>query len=96
MARSAVQKVKEEFNQLLNEANKEGYDRRFPCFGKPERYVDYDHSPSPEEAEEMCVGCPIYKEHREFGRVTKPGWGVHGGIAYRYGKALRKSTPEAA
>lgn len=96
MAKRAIRVVRAEFNQLLMDANKEGYDRRFPCFGKPEIYVDYDRSPSPEEAEAMCAGCPILDEHREYGLVTKPGWGIHGGIAYRYGVPLRESTPEAA
>lgn len=91
-----IKEVRAEFAMLLMEANKEGYDRRFPCFNKPEVYTDYTYSPSPEAAEEMCVGCPIFKECREYGLVTKPGWGVHGGIAYRYGVPLRKSTPEAA
>jgi hypothetical protein len=92
----AIREVRAEFKQLLDDANKYGYDRRFPCFNKPEIYQDYTHSPSPEQAEEMCVGCPIFAECREFGEVTKPGGGVWGGIAYRYGIPLRRSTPKAA
>lgn len=96
MPKRPIKEVRAEFSALLMEANKEGYDRRFPCFGKPEVWVDYERSPSPDEAEALCVGCPILAECREYGLVTKPGWGVHGGIAYRYGVPLRKSTPEAA
>lgn len=96
MPKRAIKEVRADFNELLMEANKEGYDRRFPCFDQPGPWSDYERSPSPEVAEEMCAGCPILKECREFGLVTKPGWGVHGGIAYRYGKPLRKSTPAAA
>lgn len=96
MSKRGVREVREEFNQLLNDANKEGYDRRFPCFDRPDVYVDYERSPSPEDAEAMCAGCPIYKEHREFGDVTRPGWGVHGGVAYRYGRPLRAKKPAKA
>jgi hypothetical protein len=94
MAKRAIRIVRDEFNALLDDANETGYDRKFPCFNRPDLYTDYDRAPSPEEAEEMCAGCPIYNEHREYGIVTKPGWGIHGGIAYRYGKPASASVED--
>lgn len=64
------------------------------CAGREAEYVDYDASPSQDEAEEMCVDCPLYLACRKSAELVRPAWGVWGGIAWEGGKrAHLRRTP---
>lgn len=82
--RRTPREVKTEFTFMLGQAARNGWEPK--CFGNPEDYVDYKHMPTAEEAEEMCIECPLYSLHREWAIITKPKTGVHGGLVFVEGK----------
>lgn len=63
---------------------------RSKCFGKPEKYMDYDEDKLPTNAEayELCNGCPMLVECARFASALKPPIGVWGGQVYSLGKVV--------
>lgn len=93
-AGSKPQALSEEFDAVLDDASLHGWNEQLNCHERPEQYVDYREAPTQERAEWLCAGCPIQQLCRDFGRATKPGWGVWGGESWRNGKRVR-DTPES-
>lgn len=58
------------------------------CKGKPGPYMDWDEPPAPEEAEEMCRGCPLLKACENFAIASRQTHGVWGGKVIHEGKWL--------
>lgn len=56
------------------------------CKGRSAEYSDYRSSPGRDEAEELCLPCPLYLACRANARHIKPKWGVVGGIAWENGR----------
>src|SRR5690606_11571298 len=51
------------------------------CSGREAEFIDYDEAPSPEQARNMCAGCPLLDPCRRYGEAARP-FGVWGGNVY--------------
>lgn len=56
------------------------------CAGNPAPYTDYADPPSAEEAEELCLPCPMYSICRKNAEWRKWKWGIYGGIVWLDGR----------
>lgn len=58
------------------------------CVGRWEEFTEYDeeHTPTEEQAAEMCDGCPLLDICRQSAKKERPEWGVQGGIAWAWGR----------
>lgn len=58
------------------------------CLDHPERYADYDEDAIPDEggAAALCAPCPLLGLCFDNARRVKPGWGIHGGVAWALGR----------
>lgn len=86
--------VRKEYEHFMMEAKRNGWEDKLKCHDREYQFALYEFSPSAERAEAMCEGCPMLKLCKEFGKVTKPGWGVWGGVAYRYGQPAHEPIAE--
>lgn len=93
MPKRGVRVVRREFFALLREAKRNDWDHKRNCYGRGEDFANYEVAPEPAVAEEMCASCPIRQLCREYGEVSKPGWGVWGGIGYDDGKPILEEIP---
>ena len=92
-AGSKPQRLADEFNHVLDDALADNWADQINCHEYPERYVDYQVTPSKERAEWLCEGCPVKALCKDYARATKPGWGVWGGERWKYGKRV-VDTPD--
>jgi len=54
-----------------------------PCqIRGPEKYADKPEKVSEDEAELLCVGCPLLKQCYDFAVASKQEWGIWGGINF--------------
>lgn len=86
--RSAAE-VTEEFNRALGELRADN--GRTNCEGRPHEFTDYDvlgETPTPEQARQMCMGCPLYFLCREYAQTTRPEHGVWGGEVWSHRKVV--------
>lgn len=51
------------------------------CEGRSDEFTGFDTPPTPQQAEDMCSGCPLLKVCQEYGEAAKP-YGVWGGRIY--------------
>jgi hypothetical protein len=86
VSRRGKRVVEAEFEVALRKASIDGV--KLHCEGRADEFVMYEKSPTRERAEVLCAGCPLESLHKEFGEVTKPGWGIHGGVPYAYGRPI--------
>lgn len=54
----------------------------YPCYDKPDDYVDYPENISVDEAEQMCHNCPALKQCYDFAVANNITWGIWGGINF--------------
>lgn len=74
------------------------------CIERETEFIDYPKRPEPEEAEELCSGCPILKLCGDYAKhVQKPTHGVWGGkvwvvspVDMTRGIMLQKTVSRAA
>ena len=52
------------------------------CQGEWASFVDYKTPPTNDEADEMCLPCPLFFQCRRDARSHPPEWGVRGGEVY--------------
>lgn len=66
------------------------------CAGRESEFADYDRTPTPQRATEMCEGCPLMDSLAcpRFAGFEKPHWGVWGGQAWNGGRPVTASEPE--
>lgn len=65
--------------------DEEGVEAERNCFGRELEFVDYQAAPSPEQAEVMCGGCPMYALCLAGSEESRPAWGVRAGVAWYQG-----------
>ena len=80
--------VAEEFNHYRDEARENGWEDRIGCADNPGPYADWTTPPTEVAAEALCEGCPLRALCREYGDVSKPGWGVWGGKVWMYKRSI--------
>lgn len=75
------------FARVLEGAVAEDGAPRPLCDGRSAEYIDYvGWVPSEQHAAALCAGCPLLDACLANARRVKPGWGVHGGIAWIDGR----------
>lgn len=68
--------------EALRALNKGVLERGSNCKDVPELFVDFDtpqQIPTPEEAAEMCAGCPVFDLCASYDRLASPSFGVWAG-----------------
>jgi hypothetical protein len=62
------------------------------CYRNPAPYIDYEeeNTPSPNQAFQLCKGCPMLVECARFASAYKPVIGVWGGEVWENGKVVGK------
>jgi hypothetical protein len=62
------------------------------CYRNPGPYIDYEeeNTPSPNQAFQLCKGCPMLVECARFASAYKPVIGVWGGEVWDNGKVVGK------
>lgn len=62
------------------------------CYRNPRPYIDYEewNTPSPNQAFQLCKGCPLMVECARFASAYKPVVGVWGGEVWENGKVVGK------
>ena len=104
MARQrSPRRTTEDFAAALSGAHSErarglaGRERRHPdpaCLDNPAEYVDYAVPPARDEAQEMCLDCPLMQACLANAKRTLPAWGVLGGVAWVRGRQAHLLSPE--
>lgn len=85
-----AEKAWERFDKALRLAAETG--ENVPnCQGRSAEFVDYDDDdlPTAEDAYRMCYGCPLIELCANYAEQERPAWGVHGGVVWINGEALR-------
>lgn len=75
------------FERALKVARESAREPQPICLDDPS-FVDYSSAPSRDDAEEMCIDCPLYFVCRESAKIERPAWGVRGGIAWDMGRQV--------
>ncbi|MFF2388928.1 WhiB family transcriptional regulator [Agromyces sp. NPDC058104] len=86
--------VADEFVAALRENDSSETPRN--CLGREATYALYRNAPGPDVARALCEGCPLLELCDAVAKVTKPAWGVWGGIAYYQGAPHYTYTDAAA
>ena len=62
------------------------------CYRNSKDYIDYEeeNTPSPNQAFQLCKGCPLMVECARFASAYKPVIGVWGGEVWENGKVVGK------
>lgn len=84
--RRPVGVVKAEFNEILNEASRNGWQTQ--CKDRSADFTDYEERPSIEDSAELCRGCVLLQECYEFGVASRASIGVYGGIPFQHGRPV--------
>lgn len=74
--------VKAEFNYMLDQAAKNGWEDKINCHNRPDLFSDYRRIPTQEEAEALCKGCPMLELCRPYAAAYPPPRGVLGGVTW--------------
>ena len=87
LPRVGSQEALDDLHEAVDDDNRSGDPQR-NCAGKSELYTNYDDprnlmdTPSDEEAELMCAGCPLLALCRDYADKAHPAFGVYGGVIY--------------
>lgn len=80
--------VKAEFEEMLDQAHRNGWGDKLNCTGRESEFVDYVEPPTVQFADNACNGCPLLSLCREYGDATRPAVGIYGNKAWSYGRSL--------
>lgn len=64
------------------------------CAGNPGPYTEYELPPSEDEAQELCLPCPMYTICNENANWVRPKHGVWGGVAWVDGRMAHLMSAE--
>lgn len=87
LPRVGSQEALDDLHEAVDEDNRSGNPQR-NCAGKSELYTNYDDprnlmdTPTDEEAELMCSGCPVFLKCDTYAQVAHPAFGVYAGKVY--------------
>ena len=82
-----AEKAWDRFSAALEEARNTG--KNLPnCEDNPGPYMDYDddNPPTPEEAYELCYGCPLLELCSVYAELDRPAHGIWGGDVWEFGE----------
>lgn len=74
------EKTRELYRELVNESVR----KEVPCLNRQKEFIDYpeESPPTAQEAEALCLGCPLRKLCGEYAEKAGVSWGVWNGKVY--------------